>query len=461
MKYLYRLIPRSERKLTREDTQVFHTLELLSLIFSLFRRTPILVDEMSRYSSNTIFETATKASHNQEAEKKKIWILIKKALLKQYEQNKENNSANLSVEEIAADIRPSLAQGGLDSLLNANPVYSLHTLKKQIIENELNFNTPQPFETIKSWVEKGLLAELTLPTEPYDPAMVPEQYYQQSTYKELMSDLVTNKVGWRLFVDGTKQCAETAASYDEREPGCLLAMAKAFTHAMHIVPEPLTFETIINLHKLCLEGVNKLNEDPLSVEPFRKSNDIVGFGLTEIGNEKTKTINGYRELCLYPDIDKDYTVRCNRVQAILYGEALEKRVKTILTNYEIVMNTKMSKEERLRQIVSLVALLERIHPFWDANCRTLCVMVLNKELVRHGFPLTILEDPNRFDCFSREELMNEVINGFKHYDYVKEHHCFPGEDVTTKTGKNEDPILVHAIEDALSVLKPYSLSNRY
>ena len=413
---------------------------------------------MTRHSSLTIFESHDKASQNQEDEKRKILVLLRKALSAFYTDNKENLETFQSIDEIANAIKPKISRGGLDKLLNSNPVYALKTLQQQILTNEIGFETPEPFATITSWVKDGLLAELTLPKETVEPTIVPDQYFNKIHYKEIISGLTdtTYKIGWRLFVDGTKQLGETAASYDAREPGCLLAMAQSFKYAMTHVDTPLTFEEIIHLHQLCLQGVKELNEDELSAEPYRQSEDIVGFGITDRGREKTKTINGYRELCLHPEIDKDYTVRCDRVQAILYGKPLESRINEILKEYEEKMLTLNTKEEKLHHIVSMVALLERIHPFWDANCRTLCIMVLNKELVRHGFPLTILEDPNRFDSFSNNELMQEVIKGFKTYDYVKKHGHLKGEKPQEKTGKKEDLGLIDSIQAEINSIKSRS-----
>lgn len=410
---------------------------------------------MSRYSAKILFQTHDIAYDNQANEQKRLEILLKKALTDFYRSLQETRVEFRSMNDLAKALGSSSGmKGNLQILLNQNPVFVQKTLQVDVLNNKLKFDKPEPFETICNWVNQGLLIELALPQEPSQPVIVPNEYYGTSDFKEIMSDLVEHNVGWRLFVDGTKQRSETAASYDQREPGCLLAMARSFHRAMENVDTPLTFNQIIELHTLCIKGVKKLNEDPLSKEPYRMSEDIVGFGIVNSSQEPTQTLNGYRELCLHSGIDKDYTVRCNRVQTILYGDGLVSRIDQILTEYERKMSLASTKEQKLHLIVENIAHLERIHPFWDANCRTLCVMVLNKELIRHGFPPVILEDPNRFDCFSANELMNEVITGFRNYEYVKTYGQLPEENSMSKLHVRESVELVHGIEDELRSLKP-------
>ncbi|MGE4349009.1 MAG: hypothetical protein AB7D28_04535 [Candidatus Berkiella sp.] len=411
---------------------------------------------MSRYSAKILFQTHNSAYDNQANEQRRLGILLKKVLTDFHRTLQETPIEFESMHDLAEELSNRFMKGNLQILLNQNPVFVQKTLQEDVLNNKLQFDTPEPFDTICNWVRQGLLIELALPQEPSQPVIVPDAYYGTSDFREIMSDLVNHNVGWRLFVDGTKQRSETAASYDQREPGCLLAMARSFHHAMENLDTSPTFNQIVEFHTLCIAGVKKLNEDPLSKEPYRMSEDIVGFGITNSGQEPTQTLNGYRELCLHSGIDKDYTVRCNRVQTVLYGDELASRIDQILTEYERNMSLASTKEQKLHLIVENIAHLERIHPFWDANCRTLCIMVLNKELIRHGFSPVILEDPNRFDCFSTNELMNEVIIGFSNYEYVKIYGQLPEENSISKSHVRESVELVHAIEDELKNLKPGS-----
>lgn len=73
----------------------------------------------------------------------------------------------------------------------------------------------------------------------------------------------------------------------------------------------------------------------------------------------------------------------------------------------------VSPRVKLEAIIALIQQCEQLHPFSDGNCRVFCMLLLNHLLIKHGFPLAILYDPNRFDGFSREELLGEVLFGME------------------------------------------------
>lgn len=55
--------------------------------------------------------------------------------------------------------------------------------------------------------------------------------------------------------------------------------------------------------------------------------------------------------------------------------------------------------------------LERLHPFPDANCRTICMLLLNLELLNLGLCPSIQSDPNYFDWMDPNQLCFEVLLG--------------------------------------------------
>ena len=75
-------------------------------------------------------------------------------------------------------------------------------------------------------------------------------------------------------------------------------------------------------------------------------------------------------------------------------------------------------EERakIRVIVRCCQDLEQNHVFRDGNCRTLGFIILNKLLLQNGLNPCIMKNPNRFDGFSEEELIQEVIDGQERFD---------------------------------------------
>jgi hypothetical protein len=66
---------------------------------------------------------------------------------------------------------------------------------------------------------------------------------------------------------------------------------------------------------------------------------------------------------------------------------------------------------KLRAIVRCCQDLEQAHLFQDANCRTVGFMVLNKLLLQNGLDPVILDNPNRLDGFSEEQLITFVREG--------------------------------------------------
>jgi hypothetical protein len=68
---------------------------------------------------------------------------------------------------------------------------------------------------------------------------------------------------------------------------------------------------------------------------------------------------------------------------------------------------------KLKLIISLIRDLEQLHPFNDANCRTLCILYFNHLLLLNGFPPSILPNANRFDGCSIDELLSDTIEGME------------------------------------------------
>jgi hypothetical protein len=97
---------------------------------------------------------------------------------------------------------------------------------------------------------------------------------------------------------------------------------------------------------------------------------------------------------------------------------VKKYIEEIMTHLLIEFYTNMQKKpitpiEKLKLIISLVRDMEQLHPFPDANCRTLCMLYLNDLLITNGFPPAILRDSNRFDGCTIDELLKDVIEGMR------------------------------------------------
>lgn len=61
--------------------------------------------------------------------------------------------------------------------------------------------------------------------------------------------------------------------------------------------------------------------------------------------------------------------------------------------------------------------MKLLHLFHDVNCRT-NYFLLNQELALNGIKPAMLYNPNRMDCYSKEEFIEEVKQGIFRHDFV-------------------------------------------
>lgn len=92
-----------------------------------------------------------------------------------------------------------------------------------------------------------------------------------------------------------------------------------------------------------------------------------------------------------------------------YEQTLQKLIVEYLINIERA-NLQLDK---LRIIVTFTQQCEQLHPFYDMNCRLFCMVLLNHLLAQNGFPYAIQADPNRFDMYSIDELIDDILTGMK------------------------------------------------
>jgi hypothetical protein len=100
----------------------------------------------------------------------------------------------------------------------------------------------------------------------------------------------------------------------------------------------------------------------------------------------------------------------------------------IIEHYNNAQSIATEENTKLTNIIELVTSLERIHPYKDFNCRTFCVLILNRELIKHDFSASIMEDPNVFDYMLVEELITRIKDGQENFKLlVKEGLAHTGD----------------------------------
>ena len=87
------------------------------------------------------------------------------------------------------------------------------------------------------------------------------------------------------------------------------------------------------------------------------------------------------------------------------------KADTIIDHYRQALPRAATENAKLAEIAKCVQRLEQAHLFMDGNARTTGFLVLNKLLLENGFSPAMIADPNRFDAFSINELVQEIRQG--------------------------------------------------
>lgn len=273
---------------------------------------------------------------------------------------------------------------------------------------------------------------------------------------------------WRLVIDGYQHSLGPyafdnprgkpgEAGYHAGEAGYLKAMLEGLRYVKKYPQDRVSLPLIATLHKIATMGVEDgeitrnhadfKKEDRLLIAMQERGkmghNATSSFKLNRPQAEQPGTDNvslqGFIELVAWlkenseyqkyfqlvaengtildpssPDILEFYQTNhivwnCGRIQGNILAEIISNK----LTEFNRKID-EADKNEKLTLIVKLIHELEIIHPFQDGNCRTF-FLLLNHLLVQNELSPTLLTNPNRFDGFSIDELINEVKNGQVEY----------------------------------------------
>ncbi len=92
---------------------------------------------------------------------------------------------------------------------------------------------------------------------------------------------------------------------------------------------------------------------------------------------------------------------------------LADKIEGVFEKYYADIQAAKDIDEKLTIIATKIQELEQIHPFPDANCRTLCNILLNWMLIENGFPFALVEDPNYFDLYKVSDLIKLMKDGIE------------------------------------------------
>lgn len=239
---------------------------------------------------------------------------------------------------------------------------------------------------------------------------------------------------------------------ERREKGCL----KAFYRAFNVIFEQhqtLNLAFILRLHALATAGVEntnytqKLKDKEARVGTIRNNPESkMAFGLASANASKeglfelVQQDDSYLNYSFFIITDCENSFMQERIQRarsvkqkvnhlydcvtndafqLLYSstetsrESLTTKATGFIDKYHSAISQSYSPLDKLSSIVVLIQSLEQLHMFYDANCRTLCMLLLNHLLLMNGLPLCIQFNPNRFDMCSHHELVQSVIQGME------------------------------------------------
>ncbi len=95
-------------------------------------------------------------------------------------------------------------------------------------------------------------------------------------------------------------------------------------------------------------------------------------------------------------------------------QVVAEHVDKICNNYNKAIREAISDNEKIFIIIEHIQLLAQLHPFEDGNTRTMYIL-LNRLLHEENLPLSLIINPNRFDCLSIGELFGLVTYGQEAY----------------------------------------------
>ncbi len=242
---------------------------------------------------------------------------------------------------------------------------------------------------------------------------------------------------FRLFVDVNLQRKPSEGGfrgYESREPGSLDALENALGLIRESHSETLNADYIKQIHQLCAQAIPPIMTyvpcgwssyyKKASIEPgcFKPSKfGSITMDLSTITPAGLETMMMNTKAYAYSYLGGSQLFRIH----LGYPDGgYEQKVEQIIEQYHAAID-EATPLEVFRAILVMVQSLEQLHPFKDGNLRTF-TMLMNRELVNHGFTPSLMDDPNRIDGHSIEELMVEVLKGMNNFIALKENGFIKG-----------------------------------
>jgi len=227
-----------------------------------------------------------------------------------------------------------------------------------------------------------------------------------------------------------KSCATTTFEDFILDSQCVRAIRKYVVANNNQNTKYDTDEIIFHLHEYFSHYIR--NQVPYFPDDIKRrfADIIIEIGLTRNDKELAEVmVKIIRNKTKYDD----FRILVVSIQPEPVQDVLAAEITVRINTFKRLVSTANTPLEKLSAIVYFIQSCEQLHAFSDGNCRTFCMLMFSFLLIRHGLPLAILNDPNRFDAFSHNQLLQEAVTGMENtFRLIKDGKLF---GVTTEQAR--------------------------
>lgn len=253
----------------------------------------------------------------------------------------------------------------------------------------------------------------------------------------------------------------------ENEPGYLSGMLEGLIVMLDCYKEKMSASLLEEFHDTCTNDVHGIMRSPQGFSEnnflslgFRDGNEISHFGLnatncTNKGVEeflqrnennvvecrgidglkkvKKELMTGGIQYCLGRDMPimrgnieigvgmQLYSAARTRSETIhdidnileSFHSAIHRKIKT-------AVNAFVDNNEVIAEIAQCCQKLNQYHAFYDGNIRTIASLAMNKLLLEHGMSPSVLYNPNVFDGYDTDSLVEEIKKGQNRFEMIRD-----------------------------------------
>jgi ankyrin repeat protein len=261
---------------------------------------------------------------------------------------------------------------------------------------------------------------------------------------------------FQLFVDGALHKRESGQKgFEFREPGCMKAFYEGLALAIDRIDKPpftqnAILSLVLDVHRAVTQHVKgeisvrhpgQIRNNPLAAFAVPKTRRTKQ-GISHIRKREFLKSTAKLKLAAQSDIDlltcsDDYL--SENIDAIynrnddtpleyrpppLSSEKLTLLLKQFFSDYSSRMSIASEQQNdnlKIQAIATLAKDCELLHPFGDANGRVFVNILLDVLLMVHGFPPATFYEPNIFDLYDDDELVDAIKDAMSHTVFVIEH----------------------------------------